>query len=338
MAKIDGDAIPDIVVGAGSYGKSAVEVWGWNSGSPPAAASLTKIPTSPPLFTTFADSPSSYVPVAVTAFGGMGATSTIVAVQGPGGTTGQIRTFNLAGTSPFTETPGLTFNGFSGPWFIAALNNPSRPGVPLSVANSHTGGTIVSGGTLQVTTAAVLPTGGDLTVMGSGILVLDSGLRQMLGLGGPAAGAALTAVLATNSASEAFASQDAVAAALSPECANAVPSAAAVMPISNTVATTTVPANSGAERLLPVLRQRESGRFAQRTTVADMKVGPGHAQPTASHKRACDVLFQSGDVAPVEIASLWDLAHFRGTQRSAKKPDSAAATVDTVLVRWSESL
>jgi len=54
VAKIDGDSIPDIVVGAGSYGKSAVEVWGWRSGSPPAAASLTKLQS----FTTFADSPA----------------------------------------------------------------------------------------------------------------------------------------------------------------------------------------------------------------------------------------------------------------------------------------
>ena len=121
MAKIDGDAIPDIVVGAGDYGGSAVEVWGWKGGSPPAAASLTELQS----FTTFADSPTSYAPVRVAAFGGMGGTSTIVGVQGPAGTAGQIRTFNVAGTSPFTATPNLTFSGFPGPWFIAAVDSPA---------------------------------------------------------------------------------------------------------------------------------------------------------------------------------------------------------------------
>ena len=128
VARIDADLIPDIVVGAGVNGGSNVEVWEWDTGT----ATLFKLGG----FTAF-PGPSNFAPVQVAAqdTDGDDIADAILAVQGPGGTTGQIREFEFQITSgpppvlvvsPFTVVPG----SFTGPYFIANIQNPD-PDLPL---------------------------------------------------------------------------------------------------------------------------------------------------------------------------------------------------------------
>jgi len=63
----------------------------------------------------------------------------ILAVQGPIGTTGEVRRFDITSSSPFEVSPPVVLSGFPGPWFIATSKTVSvgtdpqgtRPGAPV---------------------------------------------------------------------------------------------------------------------------------------------------------------------------------------------------------------
>jgi hypothetical protein len=118
-----GDGVPDIVVGAGSGGNSQVEVWAWNSNA------LSKVGS----FIAFGDSTSKQqAPVRVTTLEntGDGRADAIVAVQGPDGTSKQIRSFNISSPSPLSVSVSTSFSqvpppsGYPGPYFITTIENP----------------------------------------------------------------------------------------------------------------------------------------------------------------------------------------------------------------------
>ena len=110
VARINADPIPDIVVGAGANGGSLVDVWAWDNTS---SATLSSLSANGIGFAAF-DGASRTAPVQVAALdtNGDDIADAILAVQGPGGTTGQIRVFNITSTSPWlevsppTEVPG----------------------------------------------------------------------------------------------------------------------------------------------------------------------------------------------------------------------------------------
>ena len=77
---------------------------------------------------------SDNAPVRVAAMDadGNGMAETILAVQGPIGTTGEIHRFDITGTSPFVYQQAAPLTGFSGPWFIATGWNSRTPQSPTN--------------------------------------------------------------------------------------------------------------------------------------------------------------------------------------------------------------
>ena len=126
VARINADAIPDLVVGMGVNGLSRIEVWAWDT----AAVSLSMLGAIPDAFT--GSSNNAPVNVAAQDSNGDGIADRILAVQGPIGTTGEIRRFDITGTSPFQYLPASPLTGFYGPWFIASRRAaaPAPPSQP----------------------------------------------------------------------------------------------------------------------------------------------------------------------------------------------------------------
>jgi len=123
VARIDGDAIPDLIFAAGITGGSTIEVWsGRTDDSPDLRLAM---------FTTFNDLSSRHVPIHAAAVDRTGdeIADRLAVVQGTNGTSNQIRTFNPDGTAPYT-LPAM----HPGPWNIAAMNYPS----PILVKNNGT--------------------------------------------------------------------------------------------------------------------------------------------------------------------------------------------------------
>ena len=126
VAPISADLVPDIVVGAGVNGGSLVDVWVW---SDTASATLSSASANGIGFAAFTGA-SATAPVQVAALDTTsdGIADTILAVQGPGGTTGQIRAFKITSAAPlqvsaFTAVPGT----FPDPYFIATITNTDPP-------------------------------------------------------------------------------------------------------------------------------------------------------------------------------------------------------------------
>ena len=132
LARINADLIPDIVVGAGSNGRSLVDVWAW-SNTP--SATLSSLSANGLGFFAYTDA-SKTAPVQVAALdtNGDDIADAILTVQGPGGATGQIREFNITNVLPpaglqvslATTVPG----SYLGPYYIATIENLS-PVFPL---------------------------------------------------------------------------------------------------------------------------------------------------------------------------------------------------------------
>jgi len=132
VARIDADAIPDIIAGMGTNGTSRIEVWAWNT----VTANIGMLGAVPGAFT----GPSNNAPVNVAAMdtNGDGLGDAIFAVQGPVGTTGEVHRFDITSTAPFAYQPAPALTGFPGPWFVATEKSlpsglaepPSEPGEP----------------------------------------------------------------------------------------------------------------------------------------------------------------------------------------------------------------
>jgi hypothetical protein len=119
-ARINADLIPDIVVGAGVNGGSLVDVWAW-SNTP--SATLSSLSANGIGFAAFTDA-SRTAPVRVAALdtNGDGVAEAILAAQGPGGTTSQIREFDITSVSPLQVSSATVVPGtFPGPYFIATI-------------------------------------------------------------------------------------------------------------------------------------------------------------------------------------------------------------------------
>jgi hypothetical protein len=119
VARIDGDLVPDIIVGAGNGGASRVEIW---SGANPNVLLRG--------FNAFtaADTPSFNAPVHIAAGvpNGNGIAETILAAQGSDGATRQIRRFNAL-TADLVDAFFETSPDFSGAYFLATLNVGQAP-------------------------------------------------------------------------------------------------------------------------------------------------------------------------------------------------------------------
>ena len=117
-ARVNGDAIPDLIVAAGNTGGSAVEIY----------SGLTNDAFDAKLaaFTTFGDQSTKNMPVHAAAIDttGDGIADILAVAQGTNGKSNQIRYFNMAGA-----LQGIHY-GFTGPWNIAGLQN-SDPSLPL---------------------------------------------------------------------------------------------------------------------------------------------------------------------------------------------------------------
>lgn len=118
-ARLDPDSTPtlapaDILVGMGTNGTSRIEIWKWNVSD----STLSLRGAIPGAFAPQSDN----APVRVAALdeNADGLAETILAVQGPIGTTGEVRRFPITATSPFQYHPATPLTGFPGPWFIAA--------------------------------------------------------------------------------------------------------------------------------------------------------------------------------------------------------------------------
>jgi hypothetical protein len=118
VAPIEEAAIPAIIVGMGTNGTSRVEVWTWDTSN----TSLFLRGAIPQAFI----GSSSNAPVHVAAAtSSNGVAYAIFAVQGPVGTTREVRRFDIISTAPtlqFEQAKPLT--GFGGPWFIATRKTP----------------------------------------------------------------------------------------------------------------------------------------------------------------------------------------------------------------------
>ncbi len=140
VARLTASPLADIVVGAGCNGRSSVDVWAPNSVTG-IFSSLTS-PSSSSYFTAFSG-PSFNAPIEVTSLSNAsGIANSIVAVQGPGGTTNQIVTMQILGTSPLSlSQPSVAIPGsFPGPYSIAAINHvlPSLVATPpFSITNKN---------------------------------------------------------------------------------------------------------------------------------------------------------------------------------------------------------
>jgi len=113
VARIDADAVPDILVGMGVNGTSRIEVWTWDTSS----THLSLLGAIPEAFT--GSSNNAPVQVAAKTRSGDGIADAIFAVQGSIGTTGEIHRFDLISTVPFQYQQAPPLTGFPGPWFIA---------------------------------------------------------------------------------------------------------------------------------------------------------------------------------------------------------------------------
>ena len=118
-------------------GASLVDVWAWSNTAP---ATLSSLSANGIGFAAFTDaSRNSPVQVAALDTSGDGIADVILAGQGPGGTTGQIRVFDITDVLPFEVSPlppllPLTVPGsYPEPDFIATIKNPS-PVLPPVVA------------------------------------------------------------------------------------------------------------------------------------------------------------------------------------------------------------
>jgi type VI secretion system secreted protein VgrG len=113
VARFSASLIPDIVVGAGVDGGSMVNVWAWNTPS----ATLSPMGVG---FAAFTDaSRNAPVQVATLDTNGDGIADEILVVQGPGGTTGQIRAFKITSVSPLQVSPPTALLGsFPYPYFV----------------------------------------------------------------------------------------------------------------------------------------------------------------------------------------------------------------------------
>jgi hypothetical protein len=136
---------PDILAGMGVNGTSQIEVWAWNTSD----ATLSMRGAIPNAF----PPPSENAPVRVAGLDTNGdkIADSILAVQGPIGTTGEVRRFDIISSSPFEVSPPIVLSGFSGPWFVAtsktmfsdADSQGPLPGEPASALvwtnpdNSH---------------------------------------------------------------------------------------------------------------------------------------------------------------------------------------------------------
>jgi hypothetical protein len=110
-ARVNADAIPDLIIAAGNKGNSVVQIYsGLTNDNPDVLLAA---------FATFADTSSRNMPVHATAFdtNGDGIADILAAVQGTNGKSNQIRCFELDGT----YVGALA--GFDGPWNIASLND-----------------------------------------------------------------------------------------------------------------------------------------------------------------------------------------------------------------------
>lgn len=126
VARFTSSPIPDILVGAGVNGRSMVDVWAWSASS---AATLSSLSANGTGFAAFTDA-SKNSPVEVAAVDTMnsGIANQILVAQGPGGTTKQIRAFDVTGASPlevsaFTAIPGT----YTDPYFVAAVHESALP-------------------------------------------------------------------------------------------------------------------------------------------------------------------------------------------------------------------
>jgi len=138
-ARLDPNAAPpwapaDIIVGMGVNGTSRIEVWKWNV----ADATLALRGAIPGVFAP----PSDNAPVRVTALDGNsdGVAETILAVQGPIGTAGEIQRLEITAAAPFQYQRGTPLAGVSGPWFIAASAPTDARGVRPSPILDPQGG------------------------------------------------------------------------------------------------------------------------------------------------------------------------------------------------------
>jgi uncharacterized repeat protein (TIGR01451 family) len=115
VARLDSDLIPDIIVGSENGGNSRVETYVWNT----ANASLDKTGT----FMAYGDSASKLAPVRVAGVDtdGDGIADEIATVQGPNGTTQQVRIFDILNVNPLDVQQTATLAPFPGPYFIAAI-------------------------------------------------------------------------------------------------------------------------------------------------------------------------------------------------------------------------
>jgi hypothetical protein len=122
VARVNADSLPDIVVGAGANGRSMVNVWAWSNST---SATLSSLSANGTGFAAFTDA-SRNAPVEVAAFdtNNDDIADAILAVQGPGGTTNQIRQFNIISASPLQVAPATSIpSSFLGPYYIATVEN-----------------------------------------------------------------------------------------------------------------------------------------------------------------------------------------------------------------------
>jgi len=145
VARITSDLVPDIVVGAGVNGRSRVDVWAWSNST---SATLSSLSANGLGFMAFTDaSRNSPLRVAAQDTNDDDIADEILVVQGPGGTTGQIRVFEITSAAPLQVTQLANLPGsYPGPYFIATLENPF-PVLPLAVAADLPNPDVVVNGT-----------------------------------------------------------------------------------------------------------------------------------------------------------------------------------------------
>jgi hypothetical protein len=110
-ARVNNDAIPDLIVSAGNKGNSAIEIWSGLTNDNPDTLLKSLSP--------FANTSTANMPVHATALdtNGDGIADVLAAVQGTNGKSDQIRCFDFAGN--FLGAMA----GFPSPWNIASLSN-----------------------------------------------------------------------------------------------------------------------------------------------------------------------------------------------------------------------
>jgi hypothetical protein len=119
VSRVNADLIPDIIVGAGVNGRSLVDVWTFDSFSS-RWASLSANGVGFSAFTNA--SRNSPVNVAGLDSNNDGITDEILAAQGPGGTTDQIREFDITSASPLQVSAAMPVPGsYPLPYFITAV-------------------------------------------------------------------------------------------------------------------------------------------------------------------------------------------------------------------------